>query len=155
MLETNPTRKYAVMVFIYGGGYYEGGIDDLLYGPDFLVGKDVVLVTFNYRLSAFGFMSLGTAEYPGNMALKDQQLALRWVNEYIQQFGGDPNRVTLFGESAGGSSVHLQMLTKTPHRHFQRAILMSGTSSSFWAISRQSDNRQRMMDFGKMAEWNE
>lgn len=148
IVEIKPAHKFAVMVFIHGGGYYEGGIDDMLYGPDFLVEKDVVLVTLNYRLSAFGFMSLGSAEYPGNMALRDQQLALRWVNEHIDQFGGDPNQVTLFGESAGGSSVHLQMLTETSERNFQRAILMSGTSANFWAVSRQSDHRQKMMDFG-------
>lgn len=149
VIAIKPLRKFAVMVFIHGGGYYAGGIDNLLYGPDFLVEKDIVLVTLNYRLNAFGFMSLGSAEYPGNMALKDQQLALRWVNKHIAQFGGDPQKVTLFGESAGGSSVHLQMLTKSSERFFQRAILMSGTAANFWAVSQQSNHRQRMLDLGR------
>lgn len=137
------------MVFIPGGGYTEGGIDDFFYGPDFLVEKDIVLVTINYRLNAFGFMSLGNEQgYSGNMGLQDQQLALRWVQRHIAQFGGDPRKVTVFGESAGGSSVHLQMLAASSRGLFQRAILQSGTACNFWAISWKGDHRQQMMDLG-------
>lgn len=66
-----------------------------------LMEKDVILVTFNYRLGVLGFLSLDLPEYSGNMALKDQQLALKWTSENIAYFGGDKNRITIFGQSAG------------------------------------------------------
>ena len=71
---------------------------------------DVVLVKTQYRLSASGWLSLDTDEIPGNAGAFDQLESLRWVNKYIKYFGGDPNRVTVFGESAGGSSASLLLL---------------------------------------------
>lgn len=89
-----------VMVYIHGGGFYFGSGNDDLQGPDMLVDEDLVLVTMNYRLGVLGFMSLGTPEYSGNQGLKDQQLALYWIHLNIHNFGGDPNRLTIFGQSA-------------------------------------------------------
>lgn len=72
------------------------------FGPDFLLNEaNIVFVTFNYRLGPLGFLSLRTAEYSGNMGLKDQLLALKWVNENIHNFGGDRHRITIHGVSAG------------------------------------------------------
>lgn len=93
--------KLAVMFFIHGGGFAEGSGNDVVSGPDFLVEKDVILVTVNYRLGILGFLSLDLPEYSGNMGLKDQQLALKWTNQNIEYFGGDQNRITIFGQSAG------------------------------------------------------
>ena len=73
--------------------------------------KDVVMVAMNYRLGIFGFLSTGDAEASGNFGLKDQSLALRWVQNNIKAFGGDPKRVTLFGQSAGGVSVNFHVLS--------------------------------------------
>lgn len=87
------------MVFIHGGGYFFGASTG--YGPDFLINENVILVTINYRLGPFGFMSLGTPQYSGNMGMKDQVAALEWVKNNIGHFGGDTARITLFGESAG------------------------------------------------------
>ncbi|GLG92609.1 Acetylcholinesterase [Gryllus bimaculatus] len=93
-----------VMVYIHGGGFVIGRGD--LYEPDPFMDKGVVVVNLNYRLGPLGFLSLGTLDVPGNAGLKDQTMALRWVQENIAVFGGDPNNVTIFGESAGGASVH-------------------------------------------------
>lgn len=73
----------------------------MLYGPDFLIEKHTILVTLNYRLGIFGFLSLNATDYAGNMGLKDQQLALKWIHANIDRFGGDNKRITIFGQSAG------------------------------------------------------
>lgn len=109
-----PNEKLAVMFWIHGGGYYDWSGNDQLFGPDFLIEKRVILVTFNYRLALFGFLSLGTPEYSGNMGMKDQQLALRWVYENIDQFNGDTKRITIFGESAGKLNRMLQIEIYVP-----------------------------------------
>lgn len=91
----------AVMVYIFGGAFVGGSGDDYINGPDFLMERDIILVTFNYRLNVFGFMSLGTPEYSGNMGMKDQQLAMKWTYENIEYFGGDKTQVTISGHSSG------------------------------------------------------
>lgn len=93
------------MLFIYGGGFYMGNGDDQIVGPDFMMEKEIILVSFNYRVGIFGFMSLGTPEYSGNMGLKDQQLAIKWVYENIEYFGGDKSQITLAGHSAGSITL--------------------------------------------------
>lgn len=90
-----------MLFFIHGGGYIDGSSHDSLYGPDFIIEKETILVTINYRLGPLGFLSLDQPEYSGNMGLKDQQLALKWISENIEQFGGDSKRITVFGHSAG------------------------------------------------------
>lgn len=103
---------------------------------------DIILVTLNYRLGPFGFLKLNTGNgndlhYPrGNMGLKDQNLALRWIQANIAFFGGDPNRVTLFGESAGGASVHLHMLSPQSRGLVHKAIALSGSAFNPWALSK-------------------
>lgn len=91
------------MFWIHGGGYMIFSGDEILNGPDFLIEQDVILVTSNYRLGIFGFLSISTPDhlYSGNMGLRDQQLALKWVYENIEEFHGDNKRITVFGESAG------------------------------------------------------
>ncbi|PZC76535.1 hypothetical protein B5X24_HaOG200134 [Helicoverpa armigera] len=130
-------KQYPVMVYIHGGTYIIGNGGKLLYGPDFLVKKNVILVTFNYRLGALGFLCLGIKEAPGNAGLKDQIAALRWVKKNIAAFGGDPDNVTLFGLSAGATSVSMLIASDATKGLFQRAILQSGVSTSSWALNRQ------------------
>ncbi|KAG8238436.1 hypothetical protein J437_LFUL002893, partial [Ladona fulva] len=103
--------RVPVMVYIHGGGWLGGSGSAFNFGPDLLLETDVILVTMNYRLSAFGFLSTGDNASPGNYGLKDQSLAMKWVNENIAAFGGDYERVTIFGQSAGGASVHYQVLS--------------------------------------------
>lgn len=104
-------------------------------GPEILLDEDIVLVTTNYRLGPFGFLSLNLPEYSGNMGLKDQQLALQWVNENIASFGGDQNRITIYGQSAGAAAVHLHTLLPSARNLFQRAIIGSGSVLNPWSCS--------------------
>ena len=89
------------MFWIHGGGFFEFSGSERMHGADFLIEQNVIVVTINYRLGIFGFLSLDTPEYSGNMGLKDQQLALKWTHENIDKFFGDHRRITIFGESAG------------------------------------------------------
>lgn len=89
------------MLYIFGGQFIRGSGNDQLIGPDFLMEKDLILVSFNFRVGVFGYMSLGTPEYSGNMGLKDEQLAIKWVYENIEHFGGDNSKITLAGHSSG------------------------------------------------------
>ena len=123
-------RLLPVMVWIHGGALIVGESDD--YDPADLVDREVVVVTINYRLGVFGFLAHPalTAESPdhvsGNYGLMDQQAALRWVQRNISRFGGDPRRVTIFGESAGGLSVHSHLTSPLSAGLFQHAIVESG-----------------------------
>ncbi|KAL0819630.1 hypothetical protein ABMA28_007707 [Loxostege sticticalis] len=144
---TGYNPKLAVMVWIHGGAFTMGSGNAFLYGPDHLVSAGVVLVTLNYRLGALGFLSLENEEVPGNMGLKDQVMALKWVRDNIEAFGGDPSRVTIFGESAGAASVHLHMLSKASEGLFHGAIAQSGLALSPWALA--SEPRERAFELGK------
>ena len=123
---TVPKSLKPVMFWIHGGGFTigEGKMD-----PSFLLDEDVLVVSVNYRLGPFGFLAIeGNSDVAGNIGLKDQQEALQWVNRNIIFFGGDPARVTLFGESAGAISVHAHVLSPRIKNIFQGAILQSGTA---------------------------
>lgn len=129
------------MVFIHGGGFIWGSGNDDNYGPDFLVEQDVVLVTINYRLDVFGFLCLDTRDVPGNAGMKDQVAALKWVKDNIQQFGGDPRNITIFGESAGGASTTYHVVSPLTKGLFHRALTMSGTALNDWAMSEDAVDR--------------
>ncbi|XP_049809174.1 cholinesterase-like [Schistocerca nitens] len=115
-----------VMFWVHGGGFVDGSGSDEEHGPDFLISYGVILVTINYRLGATGFLSTGDSVAPGNAGLKDQQLALSWVQRNIASFGGDPQQVTLQGQSAGGSSVSLHFVSPISSGLFSRLIIESG-----------------------------
>ncbi|XP_057336401.1 uncharacterized protein LOC130674963 [Microplitis mediator] len=136
--DLKPDAPRAVMVWIHGGAFFFGSGNDDIYGPDYLVEKDVVVVTMNYRLGMIGFLNLEDEAAPGNQGLKDQVLALKWVQKNIEKFGGDPNRVTIFGESAGSASVHYLTLSPLAQGLFQKAILQSGVATNTWASAPSS-----------------
>lgn len=126
----NPSaRSLPVMVWIYGGGFVDGGTSPAVYDGSRFARDGVVLVSFNYRLGNFGFFAFpallrfGAA---GNYALMDQVAALQWVRRNITAFGGDPHNVTIFGESAGGMSVLALLESQRTGRLFQKAIVESG-----------------------------
>ncbi|CAH4028842.1 unnamed protein product [Pieris brassicae] len=126
-------RPYAVMVWIHGGGFTRGSGNE--YQPDFLIRKDVILVTLNYRLQILGFLSLQTKDISGNMGLKDQVSAIKWIKNNIQHFGGDPENVTIFGQSAGAVSVSYHLISPMTKGLFKRAITQSGTAHGWWPRS--------------------
>ncbi|KAL3880519.1 hypothetical protein ACJMK2_032753 [Sinanodonta woodiana] len=128
------TNKYPVMVWIHGGSYKYGSGSE--YDGRILAMFGVVVVTMNYRLGALGFLSTDDHIAPGNYGLHDQLLALRWVQSNIAQFGGDHNRVTIFGQSAGGGSVSLHMFSPKATGLFRGIIAQSGCALSPWAIYR-------------------
>ncbi|XP_002096649.3 esterase B1 [Drosophila yakuba] len=134
-------KPLPVMVYIYGGAFTIGEGTRELYGPDYFMAKDVVLVTLNYRVDCLGFLSLKdpSLKVPGNAGLKDQVLALKWVKQYISNFNGDDSNITVFGESAGGCSTHFMMCTNQTRGLFHKAIPMSGTVHNYWAINPTED----------------
>lgn len=129
-------KPLTVMVWIHGGGFAIGDGSPMLQGPDYFMTKNVIVVTMNYRLGPFGFLSLGTEDVPGNAGLKDQTLALKWVQTNIEYFGGDPGKVTIFGESAGGASVQYHLLSPMSKGLFSGAIMQSGSSNNPWALQK-------------------
>nr|XP_018910007.1 PREDICTED: esterase E4-like isoform X3 [Bemisia tabaci] len=131
--KVDRAAKLPVMVWIHGGGFQWGA--GSVYGPELLLDKDVVLVTINYRLGALGFLSTGDNAIPANLGLKDQALAIKWVHDNIVNFGGNPDLVTIFGESAGGGAVHLNLLSPLNKGRIHRVIAMSGTGYGPWAIA--------------------
>ncbi|XP_009076545.1 PREDICTED: acetylcholinesterase, partial [Acanthisitta chloris] len=135
--EPKPSNPAPVLVWIYGGGFYSGAASLDVYDGRFLAqAEKVLVVSMNYRVGALGFLALpGHPEAPGNVGLLDQRLALRWVQTNIASFGGDPNSVTLFGESAGAASVGLHLLTGAGGSLFRRAILQSGSPNGPWATA--------------------
>jgi len=126
-----------VMIFIHGGDF-NFGTGNAYKGTEMVRLYDVIVVTFNYRLGAFGFAFDPKSNLSGNYGLLDQQMVLKWVNSNIQEFGGDPNRVTLFGEEAGASSVHLHLLKG--EQLFQNVIIQSATyNDGLWTYNKSSD----------------
>lgn len=128
------TKLLPVMVYIHGGCFFGGTGSPYLYGGDFFAEHDVVFVSINYRLSVEGFLCLGIKEAPGNAGLKDQVAALKWIQTNIEAFGGNPNDVTLFGESAGAVSTSFMILSPAAKGLFHKAILQSGSSLAPWAL---------------------
>ncbi|XP_030753381.1 venom carboxylesterase-6-like [Sitophilus oryzae] len=123
-----------VLVYIHWGGFIAGSGNEDYFDPSYFMDKNIVLVTFNYRLGPFGFLTTLDDEAPGNYALKDQVLALKWVQKNIGSFNGDKDRVTIAGQSAGAGSTHLHMLSPASKGLFHQAISQSGNALAAWAF---------------------
>ena len=142
----DKTEKKPVMVWIHGGAYVAGSGSQASYcGANLVqVHSDIILVTINYRLNMYGFMdfssvpggeSFGTAPCNG---LLDEAMALRWVHENIAAFGGDPDNVTIFGQSAGGGSVSILPVMKEANGYFQKVIAQSGSTGLAFPVDCES-----------------
>ena len=127
------TEKRPVMLWIPGGGFQFGSAAQTVYDGSNLAEEGVVIVSINYRLGVFGFLALSELDAEGtssgDFGLQDQQLALAWVKSNIAAFGGDPDNVIIFGQSAGAHSIGLLMSSRLSNGLFNRAILESG---AFW-----------------------
>lgn len=130
----NIGKLKPVMVWIYGGGFQTGVTIKSIYGPDRFLEDDVIMVDMNYRVGPLGFLAIGVPEASGNQGLKDQNLALQWVQRNIAKFGGDPNKVTIMGESAGAASVLYHVISPKSSGLFQQAISQSGSPLCPWAF---------------------
>lgn len=130
---TNSTAPLKpVMFWMHGGGQTSGtGSDSTFDGASLASRGDVVVVTINYRLNIFGYMSLNDSVVPGNMAVSDKIEALNWIQKYVRGFGGDPNNVTIFGQSAGGFSVIDLVASPKAAGLFGGAIVQSGGKGQY------------------------
>lgn len=125
------SSQLPVMIWIHGGSFHMGsGNQDEFNGIVLSSIGNVIVVTLNYRLGFFGFLNSGLESAPGNMGLYDQAAALKWVKENIEHFGGNPDKITVFGESAGGISVGLLTVSPLTRHLFTRAIIESGSAYS-------------------------
>lgn len=133
---SSDPEGYPVMVFIHGGCFLVGSAEDSNYKvvADRLVSKGVIFISIQYRLGQFGFFTTGDEICPGNYGIWDQIQSLRFIQEVINDFGGNPNNVTPFGESAGGASISILGLSKEGERVFSKSILMSGTAHCPFAL---------------------
>ncbi|XP_077180760.1 acetylcholinesterase-like [Paroedura picta] len=125
-----PSAPASVFVWIHGGGFLSGS--GSLDRSFLAASENIIVASLNYRLSALGFLSL-PPEVPGNIGLWDQHLALSWLKENLAAFGGDPNQITLGGQSAGAASVGFHLLSPVSQDLFAQATLQSGASISPWA----------------------
>ncbi|XP_055958983.1 cholinesterase 1 isoform X2 [Patella vulgata] len=144
-LSTN--KPMATMVWIFGGGFWAGTPTLDVYDAKYLAAfNDVIVVSINYRTGPLGFLYLGTQDIPGNMGLLDQQLALRWVFQNVENFGGDKSMITLFGESAGAASIGLHLFSPGSKDYFSRIILQSGSPLADWVLmpNNEAEERARM-----------
>ncbi|XP_025406470.1 esterase FE4-like isoform X2 [Sipha flava] len=140
-------EKLAVMLFIHGGAFNFGSASLNQYCPDYLLDENVIVVTINYRLNVLGFLNLDVDECPGNMGLKDQLFAIKWVKNNISAFGGDTDNITIFGESAGSASVHCHLLSPQSLGLFQKAIMQSGCIFNSWSFN--ENHRETAFKFAK------
>ena len=152
--EDDKTKKKPVMFWIHGGAYVVGSGSQASYSGANLVQRqsDIILVTINYRLNMYGFMDFSSV--PGGDGFKtapcngllDQAMALRWIHENIAAFGGDPDNVTIFGQSAGGGSVSILPVMKEANQYFQKVIAQSGSTTLAFPVECESaQNKTRAL----------
>ncbi|KAK5643629.1 hypothetical protein RI129_007474 [Pyrocoelia pectoralis] len=131
---TISSKNASVMVWIHGGGFYMGSNSLSFYDHKILATEEnVIVASMQYRLGAFGFLSL-EKDILGNAGFFDQVLALRWIKDNIDAFGGNPDSITIFGESAGSGAVSHHLLSPLSSKLFSRGIMQSGVVTSSWAV---------------------
>jgi len=139
------------MFYIPGGAFLWGAGSEIQlssgslknsYDGSQLAIRDVVVITINYRLGVFGFLYGNSSEAPGNMGYWDQAMALKWTKQNIRAFGGNPNNITLFGQSAGSMSISNHIVSNFTRNLFQRAIMQSGIHKVFSYLVENSEKNK-------------
>jgi len=131
----NENKTVPVFVWIYGGGFISGSSSlDIYNGSLLATQENIIVVNFNYRLGMLGFLCLDDPLANGNLGIYDQVLALRWIHENILAFKGDPDNITVAGNSAGGCSVSLHLLIKESWSYYNKAMMQSGVCLSNWGV---------------------
>ncbi|XP_069694918.1 venom carboxylesterase-6-like [Periplaneta americana] len=139
----SSSANFDVIAYIHGGAFMYGSSHE--FKPHLLLDKDVVLVTLNYRLGPLGFLTTEDSAVPGNMGLKDQVAALKWIQKNIVAFGGNPNSVTITGNAGGGASVHFHYLSPLSRGLFHRGISQSGSALQSWTLMEKGSSKARQL----------
>ncbi|KAL5019674.1 hypothetical protein ScPMuIL_002566 [Solemya velum] len=148
--QTRSSSGLSTLVWIYGGAFSSGTSTLSIYDGRYLAAKnDVIVASMNYRVGALGFLYSGNQRAPGNMGLLDQALAMKWIYNNIEAFGGNRTKLTIIGESAGAGSVGLHLLSPISRTYFNNAILQSGSPISPWAYLSPHDSLMTTKRFGK------
>lgn len=137
-------KNAAVILWIYGGGYYSGTSTLDLYDMRTLAAEEnIIMVSIQYRVASLAFLFFDTEDVPGNAGMFDQLMAMQWVKDNIAQFGGNPKNITLMGESAGACSVSLHLLSPLSRNFFSQAIMQSSAATVPWGVSTKEDGFRR------------
>lgn len=133
-------QSFPVLVLIHGGAFMFGGAAQHGHAT-VMAGGNFIVVKISYRLGPIGFLSTGDSEITGNFGLKDQRLALQWIKQNIDHFGGDPEKILVMGHSAGGASVHLQLLQEEFKQLAKVAVSLSGNALNPWVVQKGASRR--------------
>ncbi|KAF5286420.1 hypothetical protein FQR65_LT12601 [Abscondita terminalis] len=139
----NHQQIMPVFVYIHGGTFITGSLRES--DSTYFMEKPIVMVSVQYRLNVFGFLTTGDHYAIGNVGLRDLQFALEWVQRNIKNFAGDPSRVTIGGYSAGSSAVHYLLLSPKSQKLFQRVINQSGTTLNRWSLQRDPFTKTKQL----------
>ena len=141
---TPHPRNSSVLVWIFGGGFYSGTSTLEVYDPRVIAAEEnIIMVSFQYRVASLGFLYFDTEDVPGNAGLFDQLMALQWIKDNIAQFGGNPDSITIFGESAGAVSVSLHLLSPLSRNLFNQAIMQSASAMAPWGVITKEESLMR------------
>lgn len=145
---TNKSEPLPVIIFIHGGGFSFDSALEL--DPKFFMDKDMICIAINYRLGPLGFLSTEDSIIPGNMGLKDQAMAIKWIYDNVAAFNGDLQKIKIIGFSARAASVQYHYLSPMTRGLFQNGISFSGTCLSPWAQTENS--REKALKIGALLE---
>jgi len=146
-------KDAAVLLWIYGGGFWGGTTTLDLYDLRTIVSEEnVIAVGIQYRVASLAFLYFDTEDVPGNAGMFDQLMALQWVKDNIEQFGGNPNNITLMGESAGACSVSLHLLSPLSRHLFSQAIMQSASATAPWGVITKEESLLRGLRLAELMD---